>query len=158
MGGDGSDDLFNNGSNGNNNGNPISGIPDDEILSLDLTEKIYKCFEPTFKLSNYVYDAVGGGAFLTNSRKKMIRRVHDELLLPIFNHYYGATAPATCQMKILMALASLKDIREIIGGNAFSRHLHGDAVDFSMIGVEPQKLEADLRSGALKLNFGVFVS
>ena len=157
QGGNGSDDLFGSG-NGKGDGNPLYGISNDEISNIDLSKKIYKCFEPTFRLANYVYDATGKGVFLTNKRKELVRRVHDELLMPIFKHYYGENAPSTCQMRILMALASLKDIREIAGGNAFSRHLYGDAVDFTMIGVEPQKFLADLKSGALKLGFGVLVN
>ena len=150
------DDYFNKGKGDNlGEGNPIINIPDDEISNIDLTRKIYKCFDPIFRLENYVYTSTGNLLFLTNKRKQNCKRIHNELLLPIFKHYYGENAPATCQMKISFALGSLQDIQEIIGGNVFSKHLHGEAVDFTMVGVDEQQFLADIKSGELKLRFGV---
>lgn len=152
------DDYFNGGGGkGDGEGNPIINIPNEEIKNIDLTKKIYKCFDPVFHLENYVFSSTGNLLFLTNRRKQMVKRIHNELLLPIFKHYYGENAPATCQLRIAFALGSLQDIQEIIGGNVFSKHLQGEAVDFSMVGVDPQKFLADIKSGVLKLRFGVLI-
>jgi len=152
------DDYFNGrGGKGDGEGNPIINIPNEEIKNIDLTKKIYKCFDPVFNLENYVFSSTGNLLFLTNRRKQMVKRIHNELLLPIFKHYYGENAPATCQLRIAFALGSLQDIQEIIGGNVFSKHLQGEAVDFSMVGVDPQKFLADIKSGELKLRFGVLI-
>ena len=152
------DDYFNNGKGkGDGEGNPIINIPNDEILNIDLTRKIYKCFDPVFHLENYVFSSNGNLLFLTNKRKQMCKRIHNEILLPIFKHYYGENAPATCQLRIAFVLGSLTDIREIVGGNVFSKHLQGEAVDFTMVGVDPQTLLADIKSGALKIRFGVLI-
>ena len=87
-GGRGDDDDYFNGGNGKGDGegNPIINIPNDEIINIDITRKIYKCFDPVFHLENYVYSSNGNLLFLTNRRKQQVKKVHNELLLPIFKH------------------------------------------------------------------------
>lgn len=142
---------------GGNTGNVLVKIPINELEDLSLTKTIFKCFEPNFLLENYVFVSSNKRQQLVVSREKAtsIRRIHDEILLPIFNHYFGVGAPPTCQMKINFAIGTIEDIVSISGGSSFSRHLRGEAVDFSIVGVDSVKIVDDIRNGVININFGV---
>lgn len=146
------DDLF------GNTGNPVTSIPDDELINLSLDKRKFTCFVPEFILENYLFIDNSSRALVTSDRIAKLRRLHYEILLPLYNFYYGPTTTPTCQMKIIYGLGSIKNTREVAGGAAFSRHLRGEAVDFLMTGVEFDKVVKDLKSGALRLNFGALAN
>jgi hypothetical protein len=154
------DDPFYKGSKDNNsgsNGSFLDFIDEESIMKLNLGNTIYKCFDPVFNLENYLFIGEDGSKlFVSKDRATKLRKLHDEILLPIFKHYYGETAPATCQMRISFGLGSLFDTVIRPAGSSFSRHLRGEAVDFSMVGVEPSQLYKDLKNGELTIPFGVF--
>lgn len=152
-----------NGSGNGNNGNdtdtkgPIWNIPNDEIKDVDLITQIYKCFTPVFHIENYVFSTVKttSPVFLTTTRLKRIKRIHNELLLPIYYHYFGEDAPPTCQIRITFCLSSYANIVEFIGGEAHSKHLTGEAVDISIVGINSEKVISDIRNKILDIDFGV---
>lgn len=144
------DDLFNNSGN-----NPLINIPDDELLNLQLNKRFFTCFVPEFDLNNYLFFDKKDRPLITSNKIANIKKIHNEILLPIYNHYYGSNSAPSCQIKIVFGIGGLKNTIVDAGGTSFSRHLRGEAVDFSMVGVSGQKLIADLKSGALRINFGV---
>lgn len=146
------DDTF------SNSGNVLVNIPDDELTKLEYTKKFFTCFKPVFDVNDYLFLDKRERPLLTSDKIKNLKRVHNELLLPIYNHYYGVDSNPSCQIKIIFALGSLKNTIVDAGGSSFSRHLRGEAVDFTMVGVSAEKLINDLKSGVLRLNFGVLAA
>jgi hypothetical protein len=146
------DDLF-----GDSSGNVLTKIPVEELENLTFTTTVFKCFEPVFLLDNYIFVSSNKKQQVIVTREKAInmKKIHNEILLPIFNHYFGEGAPATCQMKINFALGSVNDIVTTIGGSSFSRHIRGEAVDFSIVGVDTSKVLEDIKSGVINIDFGV---
>lgn len=146
------DSLF-----GNNTGNVLKNIPNDELENLSLNTRVFKCFEPVFELENYIYISSNKKqqTLVTREKAFSMKKIHNEILLPIFNHYFGSGAEATCQMKINFGIGSLNDIVSVSGGSSFSRHLKGEAVDFSIVGVDSTKVVEDIKNGVININFGV---
>lgn len=138
-------------------GNPIINVPDDEFNDLDYSKKYFKCFEPEFKLDNYLFDDKKSPPIITPVKVKNIRKIHFELLLPIYNFYYGETSNPSCQIKVSFCLGSLRNVKQVASGSVFSRHSNGEAVDFTMVGISTSRLIEDLKSGALNVRFGALV-
>jgi predicted transcriptional regulator len=166
------DDIFpNNGSNGGSGSignigtkaggnistgaNILPNIPDDDLLNLTFDSSHYKCFVPDFDLNNYLFMSKTSVPLITQDKKDNIRKIHDSILLPIYNYYYGASAPPVCQIHIIFGLCDLKMTTSEVGGSSFSMHLRGMAVDFSLVGIDSNRLVSDIKSGALDINFGV---
>lgn len=161
--GDGSNSNSNNG-NGNRddssgNRHPLMNIPNEVIEDIDLTMRRFKCFHPVFDLHNYVFihkKEANNMLFITDERKRNIKRVHNEIILPIYRYYYGEEAVPVCQIHINLCLASYKTIFAVIQANAFSKHIVGSAVDFSLVGVDHRTFINDLREGNIPdINYGV---
>lgn len=141
------DDIF------DNIGNPIINIPDEVIENITFEKKVFKCFEPEFKLGNYIFE--DDNTFLTQTKIKNIKRMHYDILLPIYNLYYGNATTPSCQIKITFGLGGIKKTVGYASGSMFSKHLRGEAVDFLMVGIPPERVIKDIRSGKLNIKFGV---
>lgn len=145
------DDIF------GESGNPIYNIPNYEFDNgIDINKSVFKCFEPVFKLDNYIYSN-SEKLFITPTKVANIKRVHNEILLPLYNFYYGNTTAPSCQIKVFFGIGSRSEINSVAAGSSFSRHSRGEAVDFTMVGIDYKKLLSDLKSGSLNLNFGILI-
>lgn len=145
-----------NGSNGDDNSkwvNPLVNIPNDALLNLTYEKPYFTCFTPEFNIRQYLGRA--GKALLTETKRRNLWDIHHKIMLPIFNHYYGEGAAPTCQIKIYFGLIDMYYARQYASASTFSHHLRGRAVDFTMVGVSESKFLDDIRSGAIKLPFGV---
>jgi len=139
-----------------NTGNPILNIPIYELDDLNNDAvKRYSCFDPIFQLENYLYINTKTTPLITNAKVNNIKRIHNEILLPIYNYYFGETTEASCQIRITFGLGSLSDTVVIPAGSSFSSHLKGMAIDFTIAGVSSDKFISDIESGRLLINFGV---
>ena len=147
-------DIFGDGAD-NNGENLLLKIPEGEFEIDELTQKRFTCFVPEFDIENYIISADKVRPLLTSGKAASMRRIHDEILLPIYNHYFGSATEPSCQIRIFFGVGTLSNAIKIAGGSSFSRHIRGEAVDFDMVGVEYNTLVRDIRSGALTLNFGV---
>lgn len=139
-----------------NTGNCLINIPNDDLLNLDLNSRFFTCFEPEFKLENYVDIAktTKSTTIITPERIKELKKIHNELLLPIFRYYYGNGKKGACQMQIYYGLTDLKNAP---GSKYFSKHLRGKAVDFSLVGIDKDIIFNDLKSKKIDINFGVIM-
>lgn len=140
-------------------GNPLLNIPYDRIEGLELDHRDYTCFHPIFDINNYIKKTKFSLNITTPERVEYLRRVHHEILLPIFEFYYGTNGDAVeaCSMKIYYGLTDYRTTRKFVGGTGISKHLRGKAVDFSLTGIEPTKVIKDIKDGLIKINFGVIM-
>lgn len=139
-------------------GNPLLNIPDDELLGLSLTKRTYKCFHPVFQLENYISTNKGTVNVVTPARIAQLRKIHHEILLPIFNFYFGtSTNPEACQMKIYYGLTDVATTKSMEAAG-ISMHLRGKAVDFYLNTIEPKQVIKDIKEGRIKVPFGVLMA
>lgn len=167
--GNGNGDGSLNGNNGDGNGNngrgegngpitiknPLGNIPIKVYEDIDKHQRAFKCFVPQFFIETYTPYPLENEPplVITPKRIENIRRVHDEILLPIFNYYYGPDATPSCQIRIVLALGTYQHCN-LYGGNAFSKHMTGEAVDFTMVGITYETLIKDIKEGKIDINFG----
>lgn len=149
------DDIFKEGADGN----PLSRIPINELENIELNKRKFICFDPVFDIDNYTFFENNDKPLLTRQKIENIRRVHNELLLPIYRYYYGESDNVSaCQIKVIYGIGSVSGIRGMIGGSSFSKHISGEAVDFLMSGIDVWDLVDDIRKGLIKINFGVLAT
>lgn len=140
-----------------NTGNPLLNIPDNELLNLKLNKRSYKCFHPVFQLENYISTSKNTVNVITPSRIEQLKKLHHEVLIPIFEYYFGGTTnPEACQMKIYYGLT---DISSTVAMEAagISMHLRGKAVDFYLNGIEPKQIVKDIKEKRINISFGVLM-
>lgn len=132
-------------------------IPDNELLGLNLTKRSYKCFHPVFQLDNYISTSKNTVNVITPARIEQLKKIHHEILVPIFDYYFGGTSnPEACQMKIYYGLTDVSSTA-LMEAAGVSMHLRGKAVDFYLNTIEPKQIIEDVKKGNLKIPFGVLM-
>lgn len=136
-------------------GNPLENIPTDVLMNFTFTKRDYVCFEPEFNANMYL-TVKGKMNIMTQSRMRNLERLHNEILLPIYNYYFGPNSDySSCSMKIYTGLADLEWLDFRPQGTGLSKHLNGMAVDFYLIGVDSLTIVRDIKEGKIPVKFGV---
>ena len=136
---------------------PLKGLTAEELQSVNADSVVRtKCFRRTFYASNYVVpDDPMERPIWTDEKLSRIQRVHEELLVPIHEFYYGAADNISCRLRIHGGVTSIMGAVKYLGSSLATRHIMGDAVNFSLVSVPKSQIIADLSSGAIGVEFGV---
>jgi hypothetical protein len=123
------------------------------------TKLIKTCPELGFKTDNYIDG--DDCPIITTERESNLRRVHDELLIPILKYYQdnmkrkGTTLQGfPCSTVILRGLIS-PDFANKVKATDSSLHILGMAVDFIIFDISPYKIFNDITSGRIDIDYGV---
>lgn len=143
------DDLF-------SNIRPLKSIPTDELDALKLKKLSFKCFREKFRIENYIINS-DKGVIVTPDKLANLKKIHSEILTPIYNFYYGKIDDSQCNLKIYYGLLSMEGVRQSASGSFVSKHLTGEAVDFSLMGISNSKIVSDISKGLIDIDFGVLM-
>lgn len=133
----------------------LSNIPNDELENVNLSSGYFKCFKPTFNLDSYITQSdFYKPPIITQEKVNNLKRLHNEVLLPIYRFYYPNQPDNSCVIKIIFGLTSLETTKRNVYGSIVSKHLSGEAVDFTMVGIDSSKVLKDVREGRLNITFG----
>jgi hypothetical protein len=135
----------------------LSKIPVSVIENFDPDKMIYtKCFRTLFALENYfVPDNPKSKPIVTEGKLRSIRRLHEDVILPIYRFYYGNEDDSTCKLRIHGGLMSMETAVSRMGASLATRHVYGQSANFSLVSISNDKVLEDLRSGAIGVDFGV---
>lgn len=139
-------------------GDPIlSKIPVSVVDSFDPDKTIYtKCFKTIFTLDSYIVpDNRDSRPIVTDYKLQNLRRLHSEILLPIYRFYYGSENDASCKMRIHGGLTSMLTSVSKLTSSMATRHIHGQAVNFSLVSISNEDVINDISSGAIGVDYGV---
>lgn len=142
----------------NDDGNPsyVKKISMEEIDNIDLGRKVFKCFKKEFDTNNYIIESkLIRPPVITSNKILNLKRLHDEILTPIFNYYYGDLPASICGMKIVNGLLSEQGVYSLAAGSIVSKHITGEAVDFVMSSIDPDVLIRDIKDKKINIQFGV---
>jgi hypothetical protein len=86
------------------------------------------------------------------------KRLHNDVIIPVTSYYkgilYGDKNYKTRLGNILYGIVANQVVTQELRGGPPSRHLLGQAVNFSVTGVESQRVANDLDSGAIAADYG----
>ena len=145
---DGKDSLFGD--------SALSRVPIGALESFDpYTVVRTKCFSSIFEIPNYfVPDDPASRPILTDDKARNLRRLHNEILLPIYRHYYGTENTLSCKMRVHGGLTTLKTAYSYLGASFATKHIEGIAVNFSLVSVSNDIILDDLRNRRIPVEFG----
>jgi hypothetical protein len=133
----------------------LTNIPNDELENVNINSGYYKCFKPNFNLDSYITQSdFYKPPIITQEKINNLKRLHNEVLLPIYRFYYPNQPDDSCVIKIIFGLTSLETTKRNVYGSIVSKHLSGEAVDFTMNGIDSSKVISDIREGKLNIVFG----
>lgn len=114
-----------------------------------------KCFSKIFILSNYLvpYDDKDL-ALVTDFKIQNLKKIHNNILLPIYKYYFGDEPDSTCRMRIMGGLTSMMTAIKYLGASTGTRHVYGDTVNFSLVGVSTDQIAKDIASKKINIEFG----
>jgi hypothetical protein len=86
------------------------------------------------------------------------KRLHNEIVVPVAAHYkrilHGDPNYPLRIGKILCGIITPEDVRNVLKGGATSRHLIGQAVNFSIEGVDDSRVVDDIANGIISVDYG----
>lgn len=135
----------------------LSKVPVSAVDSFDPDKMIYtKCFKTKFELQNYfVPDNPASRPVVTEAKGRSIRKIHSDVILRIYRHYYGTEDDVSCKLRIHGGLMSMETAMTKMGASMATRHVYGQSVNFSLVSVSNEKVLEDLSSGVIDVEFGV---
>ena len=135
----------------------LSQIPVSALENFDMDKMIYtKCFRLIFELENYFApDDVRSRPVMTDYKLQCIRRVHNEILVPIYRYYYGNEDDGSCRMRIHGGITSMQTAIKGLTASYATRHIYGQCVNFSLTTVSNERVLEDIASGAIGVQWGV---
>jgi hypothetical protein len=86
-----------------------------------------------------------------------LKRVHSELLLPIFNYYKDKDQTTSCSLQIINGLITQKETMLIASGHAAGLHKDGMAVDFVISSVSDEQVFEEIQTKKINIEYGVLV-
>lgn len=135
---------------------PLASITVDDIDALKIKLLSFKCFREKFRIENYIINS-DKGVIVTPDKVANLKKIHAEILTPIYKYYYGKVDDSQCNLKIYYGLLSLEGVVQSASGSYISKHLTGEAVDFQLVGIPNNTIIKDIASGKIEIDFGVAV-
>jgi hypothetical protein len=135
----------------------LTKIPVEDLENFDPDKMIFtKCFKVKFELENYfVPDNPDSRPIMTELKLNNIKKLHNEILLPIYRFYYGDEKDTSCKLRIHGGLMSMFTANSRMGASNATRHVYGQSVNFSLVSVPGDTIMSDLSEGRIGINFGV---
>lgn len=135
---------------------PIKVIDVKDIESINLKKVEYKCFKENFKISDYIIN-IDKDVIVTADKVAKLKRIHSEILTPIYKYYFKEFDDSQCNLKIYYGLLSLKEANLSASGSFISKHVAGEAVDFQLVGIPNIQILEDIKNKKIDIEFGVLV-
>jgi hypothetical protein len=132
-------------------------IPPDKIEGMNPDKAIYtKCFKTTFNLDQFlVPDSPESKPVITQGKIQNLKRIYDSILIPIYKYYYGDEGDISCKMRIHGGLTSMKVAYQLLGSSLSTKHITGEACNFSLVSVSNDTVIKDIQERRIKIDFGV---
>lgn len=137
----------------------LSKIPINTIDAFDIDKTQYtKCFKTVFSIDNFIVpDDRKSRPIITEQKVLNIRRIHEDILLPIYRYYFPEETDTSCRLRIHGGLTSVKTAYTLLGSSLDNLHISGEAVNFSFTSISSSAVVEDLRSGKINVEFGYCV-
>lgn len=136
----------------------LSQISLDTVQNLNTSDKIIysRCFSRVFDIANYLVPySDRSPPVVTDIKITNIKKIHDTILLPIYDFYYGTLSDSLCNMRIVGGISSVTTSVAVLSGSVASKHITGEAVNFMLTTIPMEKVIADLKSKLLFIDFGI---
>jgi hypothetical protein len=135
----------------------LSKIPLESMEEFDITKtKFTKCFRTIFELDNFlVPDNPASKPIVTPTKVANLRRLFNDILMPIYRYYYGSEDDSSCRMRLHGGLTTIKVAYMLLGSSLATKHVTGEAVNFSLVTVSNQTIIDDIRAKRIDVDFGV---
>jgi hypothetical protein len=127
-------------------------------LSQYFSSSLYPQNADTFVISEWV--STGSNPMLLLQQLASAKRLYQDVVLPCARYYkhivYGSEDYPVRLAQILYGIVSAQTIRGTLRAGPKSRHLLGQAVNFSIQGIEDVRVVDDITAGHIKVNVGTY--
>ena len=135
---------------------PLAGLSEEDIDNLKDDDYVTsKCFEVRFRVFNYIVPEIPEEMpIMTESKVRKLKKLHREILLPIYRFYYGDEDDISCNMRITGGLTTMFGAVGAFNASLYSRRVHGECASFSLVGITPSQILDDVTSGRIGIDYG----